>query len=519
MQRTALLSIVFVAACGGGGDATPAQVPTASATASIATAPPPAPLGIPRDAPFVATFDISEVASSFPAVRAEIEHDFQLPDGALSGDLGQLGIDTKRPVAFAVATPSPEAAALVHDLRTAPGTAIETARRMYGIPLLFGFRVLLPATDPHRLSATLRELVTKAGWKQKGDAFFAPHQALAIRSDVAWVALDIAAALGTEASLPALEHVLAGPLEQPASQREIVHVTCSPQAFAPVPYLMGMTQIIGAISGESVNPEQKERIFAVGSKEANAVFTLAEQNGKPIFDRVDLTASVAPFEVAIRAKPAAGFVMPPADDWAASTALVFPGSIATLSGRNALIDAWPFPPHAFGLARDGGLFAFAVGLPEVLAEAPRELPAMTHDAGPSEDVARRFERIGEAWNAAGNEIWYGVLPANATRETAQCSLATQKCAGATKLAVGKATKAGNGFAKVVLIDKRWVLLLAKEAATLDVKPTTTNVSPLHLEGDAKRLGDQLHTTVPLPAHVVGDVSQGEGAILFRFTAP
>lgn len=248
MQRSVLLSIVFVAACGGGGTETPTvHVATGPTAATAAPQPPPAPLGIPKGAPLVATFDISAVASVFGAVSGEIEHDFRLPQGSLSGNLADMGVDTKRPVAFAVAPLAPDAAAFVRDVRTAPGTAVDAARRLYAVPLLFGFRVLVPASNPHKLAAKMRDLVTQAGWHAKGDGFVMPHQALGITNDAAWVALDIAAALGPNANLAALERVLAGPQNPPATESPTLHAAWSPQAFAPLPFLMGMTQIVGAI--------------------------------------------------------------------------------------------------------------------------------------------------------------------------------------------------------------------------------------------------------------------------------
>ena len=518
MQRTALLSIVFVAACGGSATETPnVHVATATATAP-APAVPPAPLGIPRDAPFVATFDAAAVASVFGTLSGEIEHDLGFPQGSLSGNLADMGVDTKRPVAFAVAPPAEDAKAFVHDVRTAPGTAADTAHRLYGIHLVFGFRVLLPASDPQKLAAKMRDLVTQAGWKAKGDAFVMPHQALGITNDAAWVALDMATALAPEADLAALEHVLAGPLDQPTLEHGVFHAAWSPQAFAPVPFLMGLTQTIGAISGESVRPEQKERIFAFGMKEASDVFALAEHDGKPFFDRVEATASVAPFDVTVRATPSAGTTLPPTGDWIGSTALLFPGARVELSGTVPWMTASSLRQHPLMLARNSGTFGPLIGLPEMFAEAPLDISATARIAGPSDEVARRFERVGESWNAADQEVWYGVLPLKTTRAQAQCSLATDKCAGATKLPVGKATKAGSGFAKVVEIEKRWVLLLARDQAALDVKPTTITASPLHFEADTKNLGSIFHATAALPARVVADVSHEEGgALVYRFS--
>ncbi len=403
-------------------------------------------------------------------------------------------------------------------MRTAPGPVIDTARRLDGIGLLFGFRVLFPASDPAKLAAKLRDLVTHAGWKAKGGGFVVPHQALGIASAGARVALDIAAALGIDADLAALEHQLGGPLEQPAAQREALRAKWSPQALAPVPFLMGMSQTIGAIAGAGVDQEHKESVFALGLKEANEVFSLAEKDGKPFFDHVEVAASIAPFELTVRATPSAATTVPPTGNWVGSTALLFPGARVEVSGNVAWMNALSFPQHPLMLAQHGTTFARLVGLPEIFAEAPRDISMTMHEAGPPEEVARRFERIGESWTTSDQEIWYGVLPYQTTAAQAQCSLATDKCAGATKLPIGKTTKAGHGFAKVVELDKRWVLLLAKDAAALDVKPTIATVSPLHFEADTKDLGATLDASAALPTRVLGDVSHTGGAIVFRMSA-
>ena len=519
IRRALLPSIAFLSACGGA----PPRVETAHVeapkpVASTPSAAPRAPLGIPRDAPLVAIFALAHVAS---LPLGELESSLGLPAGALSGDLVGFGAAPNGSLTLALAPLPRDADVAIDDLRAGRlNDVIAAIHRIDDIPVLFGFRVLVSASDPAKLERSLLALVKKGDWQPEGGGYRRPHRAIAISSDASSVAIDLALALNTHPTPAALERVMSVPMEPPPSHARDAHLTWSPERLARLPFLSGLSATLGAVSGEGVAMDKKRSIFAEGLKEAGAVFALAERDGKPIFDRVDVVASAAPFAVTLRAKAGPGFTMPPEAAFGAGASIAFPGATAELSESVAMLGPVPLAPDPIAIVRDAGELAQLVGLPQMLLAAPLDIPRMSHSAGPSDEVARHFERIGESWTASGDEIWFGVLPAGTKRDAAQCSLTTDAiCRGATKLAVnGKPTKQGHGFARLVEVDHRFVLLLAKDAAPLGSSPKATSAGPLHFEGEAAGLGTVMRL-FPIPAKVDGDLSRDGDAIVFRLASP
>ena len=523
MQRTALLSIILGVACGGQSGEAPPTVHVAAAPTASAPAPEPplAALGVPRGAPLVVTFDLGAMVSVFGAARGELEHELGLSPGALSGDLSELGVDPKRPVVVALAPLDADEESAVDALAAiAPDAAngqqiVDTYLRAK-LPLESAMRVVVPAVHPRDLAKTLGSLVARAGWTSAGRGYTKPHQILEITAGASSVALDLAGAREPKTAFDALERVMSASREPLPRLEGALHATWVPASYARLGFLMGMTKVVGAISGESVDASQRARIAAEGSSEASSLFALAGPKGHPTFERVDVSARLEPFAITVRAHPGAGFSMPPTGAFAPSASVSIASARSELGGAVALMRGWPFPADVVTLARNGGLAAIFVGLPQLLAEAPRDLPRASHEAAPGDEMLGRFERAGQAWTPSGGAIWFGVLPQKTTRAAAQCSLAQDgRCTGAAKLPVGKTTKAGHGFAKVIELDRRWVLLLSKDAAALDAKVTLGSAGPLHLDAETKDLWGELHASGALPAHVTGDLAADGTDVVFR----
>jgi len=532
MQRTTLawISIATLAACGGAAQPATnvgvAPQPTASATATAATAAPHAPLGIPHGAPLVVAFDAGTALGLAAGARAEIEHELGLPDGALGGDLSELGVDAKRPMVFAFAPLDEAGAKIVDELgpaaaRAEPNAANEALERIRSSHFQLATRVLVPSSEPKKLASSIESLLAKAKWEAVPGGFARRHTVARVSSDASWVALDVGGELGPRASFATLESVMGGPQDAPPSlDGGVVHATWSPAETARVGFLMSMSVVTGAVSGGSIDPSQRARIVAEGLKEASSLFALGGTRDKAMFTRLDVRGRVSPFELTLRAEPAAGVTIPPDATWSPSPSVAIGGAQAQVAETRAFHDAWNLPAKVMTLGRDGGWMAWFAGLPQALLAAPREIPGVAHAAGPSDEVASHFERVGEAWNDKGDELWFGVLPAKTSRADALCSLTvTTKCAAKDRVALGKVAKKGHGFAKLVELDHRYVLLLAEDAATLAAPVKARAEGPLHLDAVTKALVAAMGGTAPLPDRVVGDVQRDGGALVFRLAPP
>ncbi len=147
------LALVVLVACGGGQQQTTSgNVRIEPPDASVAVRPsgPIEPLGVPRGAPFVASFDAAALASIAP-LRREIENDLGLPDGSLLQQAGSLGLDTTRPITLACAPLDDEESKLVADLRAEVKDASampndDTIERIASVDTLVVVRALFPTT-------------------------------------------------------------------------------------------------------------------------------------------------------------------------------------------------------------------------------------------------------------------------------------------------------------------------------------------------------------------------------------
>jgi hypothetical protein len=479
---------------------------------------PHAPLGIARDSIAVATVDMATLFALFPDARTEIESDLGVPSGSLQS-LERFGYDGKRGMTIAMPPLTDDARKLADDIRPiaeshAPSPqSMDLAMKTLKVAST-AVRTLFPATDAKKLSGALGDLLGKNGWHAQGhdgSVFTMRHAIAELSDDGSWVALDVA--IGSDhPTLESLHAAFANARETPPSLDGLAfRSTCDPMALARFGMLLGITKTAGAISGAGIDASQRERILVQGMWEASRLFALA---GDGAFDRLDLSARASPFETTLRAHEAR-FSAPPAA-WADAPSARIEGATLTLDASRGFVAAFGPTTDLVESIRDAGAFGFIVGFPREIVSAPLLAPKATHTPAPSPAAMDHFERAGISWTASHEPVYVGLLPATTTRANAECALATKTpCDSKHKLTLGAVKHIDEGDTKLVTVDKRFVVLISREAAGLASPVKISPAGPLRAELDTAAIAPMMHAQVPLPPHLSASVSNDAGALVIR----
>jgi hypothetical protein len=533
MRRTVIALVSLAAACGA-----PSQAPAKDQSVRLElpdAGPTTAPaakterLGLPRDAAFEMSLDVSALLVLAPELRGQIERSLDLAPGSF--DLAALGLDARRPVVLAVATLDAAQRKLVERVRPlaasktpTPATAA-AIRDVLALGVESPLRVLVPVTNVDKARSTVDALLRKEGWRPRGADAYERHRGLIVLShDEATLAVDVASAhTPSEAAAIARTAFAAATDPVPGLDGEVAHVTWRPAELARFGFLKGIVTTCAAVSGESIDPAQRERIAAQGFWEAGQLFGLAGNPRGAFFDRVDVSARIAPFEVTMRARPGPGLAAIPPDAFKPSPSVGLDVARTEIDGTRALMGAWGAVadgPKLLESMRDGGTTAWFVALPQLVASASTVAPSLLGAGAPEPAAVARFERTEVAFTSSRDAVFAGILPAGATRAAARCALApSTPCDAKSMLKPGAVVSRAGRSAKLLEVDHRWVVLVSSDEKLLQtVKTTPRPEGPVHVDAELGQLASALHIG-NLPPRVVGDVTSTDGALVFRLAAP
>jgi hypothetical protein len=520
MRNAAL--IVFLAACGGGQQATntePVHLDKPDAATAALPNKPVQPLGIPHDAPFVASFDATAFAKIVP-LAAEVERELDLPPGALVEQAGSLGFDTKRPVTIAVAPLDDAQTKLVTELRAKfkdPNVqpTDDVVKRIVAMEAPVVVRILVPSTNAEKLEQSIAKFLVGDHWHKSAHGFSKYGQHIVFDDDGQNVAVDFFMTGEQHAGDPKGYRAFSAGAHDPAPPLDgrTGRATWNAAAVAMLGYFYGVQRAASAVSGDSLDAGQRLRIMREGLTEADEGFLLAN------FDRIDVEGRLTPFEFIGRAKPGAGFAMPPADALAQSTgvAVTGGGSVALAQASRAFVRGWPFPggsaKTAIEAMRDGGMGAIVAGIPHLLAMLPI-IESRRSRTSAAFDMSR-FDRVATSYNEKNGETFISVMPSGTKRADAECAFAPKApCDAKTKLKTNAVVKIEELNAKLYEIDKRFVVVSStSEAAKLDA-PTLVQVAGNRLDVDTSFLS-QLLAPNTLPAKISGEITNDNGTLVFR----
>lgn len=499
-RRVSLVGLTLLAC---GPSATPAPRPepvsiplVPSATASVAVAPEaPAPMQLPANAAVRASFDVSVIDR--PAVRALLapfEAELVRSGLPLSRDrnksetLSALGIDGARPVTVALLGYGDASRKRLDALRRLaeslhergqpnPPVLAKLRSALDEEPWLVAHRVLVPVTDAERFTKQLDELLTREGHKSEGRGLYTVrHAATRVSADAHTVSIDTISGTSDspKSAFAELDARVREGVEAPVLEGRAARIVFAPPALAYVGFATGLVVTSGALSGDSVSEDQKERIAVEGMRESAQTFSLAD------FDEVDLRLglSLPRAELIVRATPGATFRALPEAAWATSPSVEAPGYSRRLELTAAFGRGWPLPGNASYLQRTkeaGGIGGYIVGLPNVLLLASQSYSESTTDALDEAARAGRFERVGVL--AKGDDLlFFAVLPERSTRADAQKSVAELTALDARSARVARLKW---GPAKIVEVEGRQVILRAgpKSNAALPSKITLAKRGP------------------------------------------
>jgi hypothetical protein len=517
MRKAGILLIAV--ACGGGQQQTTTNdVHLDKPDAAISALPnkPVQPLGIPHDAPFVASFDATAAARIVP-LRQELERELDLDEGALVSQAAALGLDTKRPVTIAVAPLDDAEMKAVTELQAQfkdPSVmpSDDVIKRILAIDSPLVIRVLVPTTNAEKLEQGIAKFLQHDRWKKNANGWMKHGQFIAFDDDGQNVAVDVMIAheKADPRSLRAFAATAHDPV--PALEGRAARASWSPQAIAAIGYLTGIVRSASAVSNDSIDPSQRARIMREGLTEAAQSFTMAN------FDRVEMEGRLAPFEFVGRAKPSTSFAMPGADAFAQSTGVVSGGRpVAVAQASRAFLKGWPFPGGSLKSAiesmKDGGGGAIFAGLPHLLAMLPAIESRRSRDAAPFD--LGRFERVASIYSQGGEDAFISVMPAGAKRADAECAFAPKApCDAKTKLKLNAVVKVGDLNAKLYEIDKRFVIVSSDSDSAKLEAPTFTQAGGMRLDVDTTVVTTFLAPNT-LPAKVAGEITNENGTLVFR----
>jgi hypothetical protein len=536
------LSPMAMTACGGAKAATsppappapsaasslPAPPPAAAAAATAAPAPAPMPFdfGLPADAAMTVAIDLSKLGDAdaqkaWPPLQSLLEDLAGLAHAPSLHDLlANAGVDDRRTLAMAVLAvdedarhaiealtpivPAAEPERRVGDAPPPPPTTHVYATMhdvLAAMPRLARARILVPASDPSRLRGAIDAAMTKAGWTVGPTGHYSNrHGAATATAGDGVVALDFAVGETPAVGLASISAAAAAKrAEWPETGGPIARVSYAPKLLAEQSFLSGVTTTVGAVSGESIRPDQRERIAAEGLWESAQNFALAKGPRGERWSRVELSVSMAGGRpsVRMRAEAGPGFALPPADAWTPSFT-VTPTSTdprtesPSFDLSRAFLAGWTLPGGAdgatlrakpfFDMIHRSGPLALFIALPDLAVTAPGLLNG--HDElAPKPEVLGRFARYGLT---QGGSLFYGILPDGTTRASAECVLLGPAPCGAGKLTLGAKGEDGSARVSLVQVDHRFVLLRTSDRDGLAVRLKGASVGPVRASLDLRR---------------------------------
>ena len=523
MTRKGTFLISLIVACGGGQQQTTTNntVDLGKPDAASVALPnkPVQPLGIPHDAPFVATFDVTAFNNIVP-LRQELARELDVDENALLARAASFGLDTKRPATIAVAPLDDAEAKAVADLQAQfkdPGAmpSEDTIKRILAIESPLVIRVLIPTTNSEKLEQTIAKFLQAEHYHKGANGWTKRGEFIAFDDDGQSVAVDVM--IAHEKADPKALRAFATTAHDPAPglDGKTARATWSPQAMAAIGYLTGVVRAASAVAGDSVDPSQKMKILREGLTEASQNFAVAN------FDKVEMEGSLAPFEFVGRAKPSASFAMPPADAFAQSLGVSYAQGVAVAQASRAFLKGWPFPGGSMKagieMMRDGGGGAFLAGLPHVLAMLPAIESRRSRDAAAFD--LTRFVRVATVYGQRSEDEFISVMPAGAKKADAECAFAPKTpCDAKSKLKLNTVVKIGDLSAKLYEIaqgqDKRFVVVSSgDESSKLDA-PKLVQTASMRLEIDTGLVARELAPNT-LPAKVSGEITNEGGVRVFR----
>lgn len=138
------------------------------------------------------------------------------------------------------------------------------------------------AKDPAAFRKSVEGVLKSAGFAARGDRWADKYNEIRISMDGKSFAID---SVGTEEGgspkkgFDAIDEATQHPADPPKTDG-LVHAVITPRALAYIGFVLGLTITKGAVSGDSLDEGQRERIFAEGRKEAARSFD------DLVFDRI-----------------------------------------------------------------------------------------------------------------------------------------------------------------------------------------------------------------------------------------
>ena len=547
-----LAPLALLVACGGEAPLPVTPLATsnlAPAASSPAGALPPSEVpfdfGLPAASCLTATLNPSKLGPA-EKILSTLQPDVEEALGVSHVDglhrlLASQGVDDARPITLVLLPPAEDAKRAISSLRSlVPAESPEAVKSQGGTPPapvfdalrkavddlgpLAVYRVLLPATDPAKLMAAIDRALGRAHWKASDNGRYTSTRGVAVATAGAGVvALDIVLGRRPDDGLKQLASALAARTaahaDIAAPDNAAARIVYAPECVAETGFLSGVTLTVGALSGGSIDTDQKERIAGEGLWESERNILLARGERGARFDRIDLAVSLDGGRAAMtmRAEPGPAFDGPADDAWdttftVAGTAL----PLRTFDASRPFLSAWKLPgasaqtaldpAYLLRTVRDAGSAGLLVALPDEVASGaglfvdPRKMPPR--------DVVDRLARValvsvrGPSSGMKAHpiiDVFLGVLPEGTTPAAAECVLSGAAPCGAKKLAVGVVRKALDGYARVVQVDKRYVLVYAADAKVVALSVKSESAGPIRILVDANAL--------PIP--MVDDAFPGE----------
>jgi hypothetical protein len=575
-QSRLLVVLALLAACGGAepppAESSVARVVPSSSAAVVPPAPPPPPpfdFALPAEACMSASIDATKLAGverSLAELQPELERALGAPhvDG-FHAFLVSRGIDDARPVTLAVLAPGEEAKKVIAALQPLvpaqspeAGTGIIGALRNQGSasspPLLdtllqtvgkLGvvtvYRILIPATDATTAAATIDGAMHVGGWKALSKGRYKRSDSIAVvtpGTDV--VAIDISLGRNPDEGFKQLAAALAqGHATAPTLSSVSVHITYAPECVGESGFLSGLHSTLGALGGGSIEPDLKERIAREGLWESARNLVLARNERGARFARVDLAGSLdaGHSTLTMRAEPGPGFDIPPDDTWVPTfTAVSAAGAVVrSFDASRPFVSAWKLPGgpghtaldgtdllHAI---RDAGWTGWIVALPDEIASGAW-MSVHSKMAMP-QDVLDRLARFAltEVTAAAASpgstvepsSVFVGVLPEGTNLATAECVLAGPPPCGAKKLTLGVARRELDGHARLVQVEKHYVVLYSTDPKALFLKMKGESAGPIRLVVDPHQIELFSVLDASLGASLVGTMRRDGKDVVFELT--
>ena len=494
-----------------------------------------------------------------------LEHSFDIPGEMLDlaehrGLGGILALDPSRPLTFALQGPSDaerRAADKVDKLASSasPASFAAFADALAGSPSAsYRGRILLPSPDVTTTMGRVRALLEGFGLREEQtpegiDARFASegtHIVVELTRGPTSLMVDVVRCYaGSKTPLDgaadeAFARLREGATEAPSGKSvegHTFHVDYEPEALAVLDEVTGAHAIDAELS--TIEASLRDAFVARGVNRIVEASHLARGDAGVYFDRVHLDDEDNAGSEALRMTAHLGRAMRiPAATASPSITLPLAGHPETLDIDRGFLDAFRLPGtdlrSLFATVQMAGGLSYAIALPSVLPWMARDqLGALGYGPAPvfQESVRTRFERLGLVGDSAMPEgLFYGLLPAATSRDSAACSLAkSTPCSpgdrlllGITKRYVGPYFREQDGkrelvisYTRLVAVGDRFVVLAASDKKQLEsVKAPVFAAQrrpPAYSETSLGTLGSLAGLTLPkLPDHAIAITALEEG---------